>query len=64
MIEERVKRSWHTMALGETRRVSGLTCYQVQSQVHWVRKRRPECRDWRWKTQSIPHGDLIVERIK
>lgn len=64
MIDERVKRSWHTMAVSETRLVSGLSCYQVQAQLGKVRGRKPECRDWRWKTWSIPHGDLIVERIK
>jgi hypothetical protein len=63
----RYARDWHTMQIGDIREIRTLTCYQVQSQVHWVRKRRPECRDWRWRTRTT--GDLrgpvlIVERVK
>ena len=62
--DTRTKRNWHTMALGEQRVVSGLTIYQVQSQVYWVRKRRAECKDWRWKTRTVDSGDVVVERIE
>ena len=62
--DTRTKRNWHKMVIGERRVVSDLTVYQVQSQVYWVRTRRPECRGWRWKTQTMPGGEVWVERIQ
>jgi hypothetical protein len=60
-------RAWHLMQVGDIREICTLTCYQVQSQLGKVRQRRPECRDWRWRTRTA--GDLrgpvlIVERVR
>ena len=64
MIATKFPRLWHTMKVGDTRRIETLTTYQVQSQVGKVRKRYQRCAEWRWATRTLADGSLLVERVK
>jgi hypothetical protein len=64
MISEiRYARRWYEWKLGETRIIRTLNCWQVQSQVGKVRKKRPECAGWRWSTRKLDDGSVEVRRV-
>jgi hypothetical protein len=59
-----IARNWIGMQVGDTKIIRTLDCYQVQSQVGKVRKKHPECSDWRWSTRSLPDGSIEVRRVR
>jgi len=61
--ETRYARRWHEWKLGETRIIRTLDCWQIQSQVGKVRKKRPECAALRWTTRKLDDGSVEVRRV-